>query len=151
MENEQRGPLPPVLLLLAIVAMAALDTLLPVADIVEGRWRLLGLLPAAAGIGLNVWSSRLFERHGTTIKTAATSTTLVVDGPFRYSRNPMYLGMVLLLMGLALVLGSLTPWFVLPVFIALIQYEFILMEERKMAGEFGAQYAEYRRRVRRWL
>jgi protein-S-isoprenylcysteine O-methyltransferase Ste14 len=59
--------------------------------------------------------------------------------------------MVLLLMGLALVLGSLTPWFVLPVFIALIQYEFILMEERKMAGEFGAQYAEYRRRVRRWL
>jgi protein-S-isoprenylcysteine O-methyltransferase Ste14 len=63
----------------------------------------------------------------------------------------MYLGMVLALLGIAMWLGSLTPFVVIPVFTALIQRGFIRNEERRLTDAFGPPYAEYRRRVRRWL
>jgi protein-S-isoprenylcysteine O-methyltransferase Ste14 len=63
----------------------------------------------------------------------------------------MYLGMTLILVGIALALGSLTPWLVIPVFIWQITVRFIAAEERKLEATFGNSYLEYKRRVRRWL
>ena len=148
---ESRGPLPPVLLLGAIIAMVALHFLWPVASWIPGPWRWLGVVLVVLGLGLNVYASRLFERRGTAIRPFDRSSVLVEDGPFRMSRNPMYLGMMLILGGVALGLGTVTPWIAVPMFMALIQQRFIRSEEKKMEAEFGAAYVAYRRKVRRWL
>ena len=88
---------------------------------------------------------------GTAIHPLARSSFLVRSGPFRFSRNPIYLGMVLILTGAALALGSATPWLIIPVFIWVIARQVIAGEERKLTAEFGAEYLEYCTRVRRWL
>jgi protein-S-isoprenylcysteine O-methyltransferase Ste14 len=75
----------------------------------------------------------------------------VTAGPFEFTRNPMYLGMLLSLVGWLLRLGSLVPTMVIPCFFALIHYRFVLREEPFMAEHFGDAYAAYRARVRRWL
>lgn len=148
---QRCGPLPPVIFLAAIVAMYAIDRVVPAAQWVQGTWRLAGAVPLLLGLGLAVWASQLFLRVGTAIKPTDTPTVLVRRGPFRMSRNPMYLGLVLMLVGLAIGLGSAMPWVVPPTFVAIIHYRFVRYEERKMEAQFGADYLAYKRKVRRWI
>jgi len=100
---------------------------------------------------VNLWADRLLKQKGTSVKPFEPTSVLIVDGPFRFSRNPMYLGMVLILAGIALALGTLSPWLVVPVFMWQIMRRFIVAEEAKLAAAFGNRYIEYRRKVRRWL
>ncbi len=100
---------------------------------------------------LNVVGSRLFEVHQTAIKPFEESSALVVEGPFTYSRNPMYLGIVLILLGIAVLFGTATPLLVIPPFVWLITTRFIVKEEEALAQRFGQDYAEYKQRVRRWI
>jgi protein-S-isoprenylcysteine O-methyltransferase Ste14 len=119
-----------------------------------GSWR---FYPGAAliilGLGIAVSGRLAFARAGTTINPMKIdqATALVRSGVFRYTRNPMYLGMAALLIGLAFVFGK--PWLFLgPVFFALyIHYFQILPEERAMAAKFGRAFEEYRLLVRRWI
>ncbi len=143
--------MPPVYLLVAILAMLALGWWFPLRHGFLGGWRWAALLPIGVGLGLAAWVATLFRRRGTTIKPGQISTSLLTAGPFRFSRNPIYLGMVSLLCGIAIALDSLTPWFVVPVFIALISLNVIPVEESMLAEVFGDEYAGYRRHVRRWL
>src|SRR5262245_45752049 len=122
-EGPPKKLLPPVLLLLAIIAMVAIHFLLPLAQIVEGVWRFAGIVPVVAGLGVIIWGAHLFRRHGTAIRPADHSTALVIEGPFLFSRNPMYVGMVCTLAGVALGLGSATPWLAIPVFVAIIHWK----------------------------
>ncbi len=128
---------PPTYLLLAILVMIALHWLAPLTQIVPGLWRLTGLIPLAAGINLNIAADRAFQRAGTTVKPFEASTTLITTGVFRISRHPMYLGFVLILLGVAVMPGSLTPWLVIPIFVILIDRVFIQAEERMLAEQFG--------------
>ena len=79
------------------------------------------------------------------------STVLVTEGAFRFTRNPMYLGLVLLLAGIAIALGSVGALLPIPVFVWIIQAWFILGEERFLEEIFGEAYLAYKSRVRRWL
>ncbi|MCE3289332.1 MAG: hypothetical protein K0R83_1344, partial [Caulobacter sp.] len=76
---------------------------------------------------------------------------LVTGGPFRFTRNPMYLGFLLLLAGVALGLGAASPWIVPVVFWLLADRWYIPFEERAMRRTFGEAYEAYARRVRRWV
>lgn len=143
--------MPPVYLLAAIIAMVALSYQFPGRQLIFGPGRWAGLVPIFAGLGLVVWVARLFSRHQTTIKPGAVSTSLLTNGPFRISRNPIYLGMTSVLVGTAIALGSLTPWLVVPVFVALIAWNVIPVEEAMLAEAFGPQYSQYRASVRRWI
>ena len=143
--------MPPVYLLAAIVTMSILHFLLPGPPILTSWWRWLGLGPLVGGIALGGTAARLFARHQTTIKPGHASSHLMVDGPYRFSRNPIYLGMVFVLAGAALLLGSLIPWLVLPVFAALIARNVIPVEEAMLEESFGTEYRQYRERVRRWI
>jgi protein-S-isoprenylcysteine O-methyltransferase Ste14 len=87
----------------------------------------------------------------TTVTPFVESTVLVTDGMYRWSRNPMYLGFVLVLIGIAILLRSLTPFLVIPAFIALIQSVFIQKEEEMLAVKFGRLYTTYAKNTRRWL
>ncbi|MBN1890783.1 MAG: isoprenylcysteine carboxylmethyltransferase family protein [Thermoflexales bacterium] len=79
------------------------------------------------------------------------SMALITDGAFRITRNPMYLGFVLALIGAALLLGSLTVWIIVPLFAVLMDRLFITSEERMLKSAFGQAWLEYKARVRRWI
>jgi protein-S-isoprenylcysteine O-methyltransferase Ste14 len=87
----------------------------------------------------------------TTVKPFEESSALVTSGVYRISRHPMYFGFVLILMGLAVMLGSLMPFLVIPVFAILIDTVFIRVEERMLEDKFGRAWLDYQRRVRRWI
>jgi len=142
---------PPTWLLASVAAMVGLHFLWPGMRLIAGPWRLLGALPMLAGLAVNVWADRLFKRAQTTVKPSETPSSFVTDGPFRFSRHPMYLGMAALLAGVAVLLGTLTPWLVAAAFVAAMDRLFIAPEEKAMRGAFGKAYEEYRRTVRRWL
>ena len=143
--------LPPAWFLIFVAIMLALHLLLPVCEVIGWPYRLLGVPPVLLGAGLNVWADALFKRARTTVNPFETSTRLVTSGPFRFSRHPMYLGGVLMLIGLAVLLGSLTPAAAVPAWVVLMRVRFVAVEEEMMAETFGEAYQEYRRRVRRWL
>ena len=143
--------MPPVYFFGGIVSMAALHALLPGMVLLARPWNWLGLAPLAGGLLLGGLAAWLFARHKTTIKPGHVSTSLLTSGPYRRTRNPIYLGMTIALAGVALLLGSLTPWPVLPVFVGLIAWNVIPVEEAMMGETFGAEYEQYRARVRRWI
>ena len=143
--------LPPVYFLGATVLMALLHWLAPLVRWDFAAIRVLGGALLAAGLGLTVVSARLFARRDTAIKPFERSRVLVAEGPYRFTRNPMYTGLIGMLTGLALVLQSLTPFAVPPLFAWLIATRFVRNEERMLEERFGEAYAQYRQRVRRWL
>ena len=142
---------PPVWVLLAGLGMLALHRLLPVALIVAQPWKWLGLAPVAVGLALALSAARLFRRAGTAIEPWGIPSALVVEGPYRFTRNPMYLGLVLSLLGLAVWLGTSTPFLVIPLFVWVITALFIRTEEQRLEERFGSLYVAYKARVRRWL
>lgn len=142
---------PPVLLLMAVVLMVALHYVLPVARWLAWPWRALGALPIAMALLVGFWGAIQFRRHDTTIIPFEQSTALIAEGPYRYSRNPLYISMTLILVGLWILLGSLSPVVVVPLFVWWISTRFIANEERHLEAQFGRTYLEYKTKVRRWL
>lgn len=142
---------PPVYTLAAIATMAALDLWAPLAAVIPAPWTGLGALPICTGLGLMAWAALVIHRHGTTLHPFQRATALVTSGPFALSRNPIYLGFALILLGIALALGSATPFAVIPAFIAVVDIHIIRDEERMLAAEFGTAFTTYGARVRRWL
>jgi protein-S-isoprenylcysteine O-methyltransferase Ste14 len=143
--------LPPTWLLIAILAILALHFLVPGAWIVPPIWNLTGLVFLGVGLALNLVGDKTFHQVSTTIKPFEESSVLVTDGLFRMSRNPMYLGMVLILAGIAIVLRSLSPFLVVLSFAILIDRIFVKVEESMLAGKFGPKWEEYSAKTRRWL
>lgn len=131
--------------------MALLHCLLPVVEIIAYPWRLLGCIPLLGGLLLNLLADQAFKRNHTTVKPFDEPTHLITTGVFRLSRHPMYLGMVLILGGIALLLGTLTPFIIVPVFAALMDAIFIRAEERMLTEQFGVAWQRYHANVRRWL
>ena len=110
-----------------------------------------GVVIAAAGLVLAGWAARTFHRAKTPVNPFQPSTALVREGPFRFSRNPMYVGMSILAVGLAIVVKSFWPILFLPVSLVVVYATVIRREERYLSTRFGAAYDDYRRDVRRFL
>ncbi|MEA1925615.1 MAG: isoprenylcysteine carboxylmethyltransferase family protein [Patescibacteria group bacterium] len=143
--------LPPVYLLLYLLLAAGLHFIFPVAQLVHAPYNYSGILLLGIGIGLNIWADSLFKKTKTTVKPSKRSSALILHGPFRFSRHPMYLGMVISLFGIAILLGSLAA-FVAPIaFFATVSLIFIPHEEKAMENVFGKKYLDYKKRVRCWL
>jgi protein-S-isoprenylcysteine O-methyltransferase Ste14 len=143
--------LPPMLVLILLVAMAALHVVLPGPTLLAFPYTLAGAVVAALGLTVTLAGARLFARVGTNIRTFNEPGVLVTDGPFRWSRNPIYLGFVLLLLGTAILLGTATPLLGPALFAIVADRWYIAFEERAMQAKFGSLYADYMRRTRRWL
>jgi protein-S-isoprenylcysteine O-methyltransferase Ste14 len=137
--------------LAAIILMIAAHVAVPLAIVIPLPWRFVGFLPLSAGIGLNLLADRELKRAQTTVKPFEASTALVTDSVFAWSRNPMYLGMVLLTVGVALFAGSVSPWVVVIGFALLLDRAFIRREEQQLNEIFDATFQRYRSKVRRWL
>jgi len=114
-----------------------------------GFW--LGGAVFAAGFALAVWAIVTFRRAGTRVETHKPTTTIVAGGPYRLTRNPIYLGMFLGQTGLAIGFDSLWILLMLVPFYAVIRYGVVAREEAYLEGKFGDSYLRYKSAVRRWL
>ncbi len=113
--------------------------------------RLVGLPLTAAGVTLAGWFFATMRRAGTPVDPREAPTALVQAGPFRYTRNPAYVGLTLTYLGLTLLAGGRWALLLLPGVLVAVDWGVIRREERYLEERFGSHYREYRRRVRRWL
>ncbi|MGH2349381.1 MAG: methyltransferase family protein, partial [bacterium] len=124
---EQRRPrfFPPVYFLFALIAILALHYLFPVLRWLVWPWRAIGIVIIAVAVVLGVLAGGHFRKRETTITPFEQSSALIMEGPYRFTRNPLYLSMTLILLGLALALGTLSPLIVIPIFVWWITTRFI--------------------------
>ena len=115
------------------------------------RLRVAGAVLFAVGAACAGWAWLIFVRSRTTRVPGEASTTLVTGGPYRLTRNPMYVGLAIAYLGEAGILNQILPVAVLPLVIAYLNWIVIPLEERRLHSVFGDQYQQYRARVRRWL
>ena len=149
--TDRSGPLPPTLFLGAVAAQVLLYLALPSAAVLPEAMRVIGGLSLLAGLALTAAADAQFKRARTEIDPFGQPSTLVESGAFRISRNPMYLGLVVALVGIGLLLGSAAALAVPPLFALVLGVRFIPHEERTMLERFGDAYVAYARRVRRWI
>lgn len=146
-----RKIMPTAWLLVAILLMVALRLALPAPAIVPRPWHLLGLVPLVLGVAINLIADGAFRQAATTVKPYEDPSALIETGAFRVSRNPMYLGFVGILLGVALLLRTLAPFVVVVAFAILMDRGYIAVEERMLAARFGSRWDAYRRVTRRWV
>jgi protein-S-isoprenylcysteine O-methyltransferase Ste14 len=142
---------PPLIMLLGLLLELALGRWLPLERWLPAPARYAGAPLLAVGVFLSLWAALLFRRAHTGLRPFSPATQLVARGPYRFTRNPMYLGMTILLVGVAIMTGALTPFLVPPLFMIVITLLFIRYEEAQMHRTFGADYDAFKRKVRRWL
>ena len=149
---EHRIP-PPVVGILVSLAMWALARWWPVVPFSVPSPILVGLAVASVGGVVSTLGAREFRRVKTTVNPLhpERATSIVTTGIYRRTRNPMYVGIAFVLLGCFLSCGGLSAALGLPAFIAYVTRFQILPEERALEEKFGAEYADYRTRVRRWL
>ncbi len=111
----------------------------------------LGWALVAVGVALMGSAVMTFRRAGTSLNPAKPTTRVVVHGPYRFTRNPMYVGWVIVYLGCVLLTNTVWPLVSLPVVLVLISRAVIAKEERYLAAKFGDAYRAYKARVRRWL
>jgi protein-S-isoprenylcysteine O-methyltransferase Ste14 len=146
--------IPPVILTLAFgAAMWLLARFTPSLGFNFQRSGWIALLLVAAGIFVIVLGIAEFNRASTTVNPTQpeSSSSVVTSGIYRWSRNPMYAGFLLILAGWAVQLASIAAVALLPAFVLYMNRYQIKPEERALTGRFGAEYLTYRQRVRRWL
>lgn len=151
MDKPARKIYPPIWLLLGLLTMFALDYFLVSTSQPPPRLRYFGVVPILLGIGLTISAGGGFRKAGTDMVPFKNVTALVTSGVYRFTRNPMYLGMALVLLGTAVLLGNILAVLVVPLFMVIIQTRFIVPEEQMLRELFGADYKNYCSRVRRWI
>ena len=143
--------LPPLIYLVELIVAIAADRLFPVTLAVPVTVRWLGGALIVAGVVFGGSARTAFSRAGTNVNPMQPATKLVTSGAFRFSRNPMYVGMAVAFAGLAL--ATRIGWLLIllaPV-LAIMHWGVVLREEPYLVRKFGAEYEAYRARVRRYL
>lgn len=134
-----------------IIVALLLDRLLPLPAPLPGIIRGAGLGAIAGGLVLGVLAVIRMRRAHTSVSPHQPTTSLVTDGPFRFTRNPIYLGFFLIFLGFTFLAGTLWGLVLAPLVPAAVNYLVIGAEESYLHAKFDRHYAEYRSRVRRWI
>ena len=137
--------------LFLLVLSVLLNFVVPVTAILSPPFTYSGFLVMGLGLFIILWSRSLFVKNSTTLQPSEEPTSLVTSGPFRISRNPIYLGMAAILTGTALVMGTLVSCLFPILFVILIEFFIIPGEERMLEKQFGERYRTYKTAVRRWI
>lgn len=134
-----------------LIAGLLLEKVFPLSLLRSGTARLLGLMLIALSFLIVVPAFVQMHRAATSIRPERPTTALVVEGPFRYSRNPIYLSLTILYIGVSLFCGSLWAIALLPAVLWVMSWGVIAREERYLERKFRDGYRNYAARVRRWL
>jgi protein-S-isoprenylcysteine O-methyltransferase Ste14 len=149
--DPRRFYFPPAIPVIALLVSWGLGRLSPIPLAWPGWTCWAGLVLFTAPHTLGIWAHRTFRRHHTTVNPRGDVANIITDGPFRYTRNPMYLSLLPLYLGGSLLFRLPWAWMLLaPTFLAL-HYGVIIPEEKYLEAKFGETYLDYKRHVRRWL
>ncbi len=137
--------------LILLILSVLLNFIFPVPAFLSPPFTYFGFLIIGFGFVMALWSRSLFLKNSTTLQLSEEPTSLVTSGPFRLSRNPIYLGMASILLGVAVLMGTLVALAFPVLFVMLIEFFIIPGEERLLEKIFGEPYREYKKNVRRWI
>ena len=142
---------PPVIFLSALGLGLLLDWLFPAHCLLSQSWQVAGGILGGTGTFIGFWGVRAFHRAGTNVRPDRPVTTLVTSGPFRYSRNPLYMALTVIYLGITLTSGSLWPLATLIPALAVVQWKIVRREEEYLESRFGNEYRAYKAQVNRWI
>jgi protein-S-isoprenylcysteine O-methyltransferase Ste14 len=142
---------PPLIYVAGFLGGVALELAFPIGALPLVLAVVAGLVGVSLWLALDGSAMLRFRRAGTSMVPMRPTTALVTSGPYRITRNPMYVGMAFLYVGLALSLGVIWALGLLPVVLLVVDRLVIAREERYLNAKFGEEYREYKRRVHRWL
>jgi len=148
-----RVPVPWVFILVYLVSVGVQQFLPIVIPSPDLAWiiRIAGFVFVGFGIAVAFSAVGIFRKTKTTTVPHETPSTLVISGPYRFTRNPMYVGLTLIYLGVAGTRNEIWPVIVLPLLLAYINFLVIPVEEKNLRGVFGDEYQKYGERVGRWL
>jgi protein-S-isoprenylcysteine O-methyltransferase Ste14 len=151
--NDRAGVaiFPPLLFLIVLMVVAGLQWIVSIPWPWAGSSRWIGVSMIVAAVVLALWARVRFDRAGTNVNPRRPSTALVLHGPYRFTRNPMYLGMLIAVLGVGFAFRNIWALLLLPPFGLALHYLIIRREEAYLEAKFGDAYRAYRSRVRRWF
>jgi len=150
-KNPEKKILPPGYLLISLTLMILTYWLVPGVVIAPGPVRMFGVVFVVLGILLNIAAKQAMKKTQTPVSPFAKTTSLITGGVYSLTRNPMYLGLVLLLVGVSVIMGNLLPMIITLLFALIMHNRFVKMEEEKLAAQFKEEWYDYRKSTRRWL
>lgn len=154
MASDRPPFLPPAMGLLMMLGIFAAHFIKPLVYLFPYPLNYIGLLPITLGVVCTMLADREFRRKGVINPSGEyleNADVLVTSGIYGFSRNPAYLGLVLIIAGIAIWVGSLTPWLVVALFVILLRSTYIAAEEKQLTSQFGERYQQYCLLVPRWL
>ena len=137
--------------LILLLLLIGFHFFLPIINFNYHPYNYLGITLIVFGCAVNLWTDALIKKNNTTVKPHLMPSTLITSGPFGFSRHPMYLGMLSILLGSSVLAGSLIAFIFPLLYIILMEILFIPMEEENLEKAFSNVYLEYKRKVRRWI
>ena len=143
--------LPPIIIVVPFVVGTGLQWMFPLRFLPRWVGLTLGVLCILPAVVLLTTARSAFRRARTSMLYTRRSRVLIADGPFRFTRNPLFVGLMLLYAGVCFVTGGPWPLVFLPIVVALLHWVVIVPEERYLEDQFGDEYRVYRTHVRRWL
>ena len=143
--------LPPQIALIYLVVAFILNIFIKSNVVFNYNHKLLGAMTMAMGILIMLWAWSLFRTSQTTLRPTRRPKKMMTAGPFEWTRNPMYLGIVLILSGIACYMGSVIMFIAPGAFFITINAVYVPYEEKVLVKIFGEEYKRYQKRVRRWL
>jgi protein-S-isoprenylcysteine O-methyltransferase Ste14 len=149
--SATRQLIAPVLATICLTLMLLLHWFYPIGLLIRFPFNLTGLLFSGLGLMMCFAAHWQFKKIGTTLYPFSQPGKLVTDGLFRYTRNPMYLGLTIFLSGAWLFLGSFSPGVFVAAFLLIADRWYIAHEEQKLLAAFGATYTDYQSRTPRWI
>lgn len=142
---------PPLIYAGTLAAGLIVNKLAPVGFRPRALRKALGVPLILGGLFIGISGFRAMKRAGTNVDPREPTTTIVTEGPYRFTRNPLYVGMTLLYSGISSLSNALWPMLLLPGVLAVMRKGVIEREERYLERKFGDEYLRYKREVRRWL
>ncbi len=150
-DNPNVIAFPPLIYAVPMAGGILLHTLFPMNLLPPVLANVLGGLSFILAVILAVLASRTMRQAGTNVNPSQPTTAIVSDGPFRFTRNPLYLSLTLLYSSISLLVNALWPMLMLPIVLIIIDQGVIAREERYLENKFGEEYTHYKARVRRWI
>ena len=143
--------LPTVVMALSGAVFSIILGIIPFFEYIKFPFTLIGILISLTGFAVIIWSMFLYKENGTPINETEKPNVMITTGPFKFTRNPIYLGELLILIGVAFIVGNLLSFISPIVYFISINFYYLPEEENVMEQTFGADYLGYKHSARRWL
>lgn len=142
---------PPYIAITLLFLSWLVDYLFPQFRFIFGTYGYIGILVLIVGLSITFYSFHLFKKNKTPIIPGQKPEFMVIEGTYKFTRNPMYLGVAIALLGISIFIGNLLSFLSPIIFFLIMNYQFVPKEEKLLEQIFGKKYLDYKKIVRRWI